>query len=58
MARAISNKTYKDFMKKYKLFISYVLDGKRYKKTIPMMQKEIYEYELSNDNIKDGLYFY
>lgn len=56
--RLIALKTYKDFMKKYKLRVTEMKDGKRKNKTIRQMKKEIYDYEdNSQDIIINGLYF-
>jgi hypothetical protein len=56
--RLISATTYKSFMKKYKLKLSYIIDGKRRNKTMQQMQAEIYEYESNPKNkINNGLYF-
>ena len=55
--RAIGYETYKQFMKLYKLKLSVVVDGKRRKKTMKEMSKEIYNYENNNDDLLIGLYF-
>ena len=57
MTRLIGLQTYKIFMKKYKLGIgSKDENGKWKQKHMKTMQKEIFEYETSN-NIQDGLYY-
>jgi hypothetical protein len=51
--RPISYLTYKMFAKRYKIKLS--RNGK--KKTITQLAKEIYNHELTNENIINGLYF-
>lgn len=55
MMRLVTGKTYKMFAKRYKIQLSYVSNGKRYKKTMKRLAKEIYEYERDKNLI--GLYF-
>jgi len=55
--RAIAYETYKIYMKKYKLKLSVVIDGKRRKKTMKQMSYEIYNHETYNESIKKGLYY-
>ena len=55
--RAISIETYKYYMKKYKLKLSVVIDGKRRKKTMKQMSSKIYNHETYNESIKKGLYY-
>jgi hypothetical protein len=54
--RAIGYITYKEYAKKYKIPLSYIHNGKRYKKSISELSKEIYEFETKN-KLK-GLYYY
>ena len=49
--------TYKLFMKKYKLKLSKIVSGKRKRKTMKEMSKEIYDYETNNESVKIGLYY-
>ena len=60
MPRIISRSTYKNFMKKYSLkLMTKKYNEYKYKyKTMQQMQKEIYEYETNNNDVKNGLYFY
>jgi len=44
-------------MKKYKLKLSVVIDGKRRKKTMKQMSHEIYNHETNDESIKNGLYY-
>ena len=55
--RIISGKTYKTFMKKYKIPLLKKQNDKYVYKSMSEMSKEIYEYE-TNNNIMTGLYFY
>ena len=55
--RLIAVKTYRDFMKKYKLHITEIKNGKRKYKTVAQMREAIYEYETNADNIVDGFYY-
>ena len=58
MGRLIARQTYKNFMKKYKLHVTEINDGKRKQKTIAQMKAEIYKYETeTTDDIIDGLYY-
>jgi len=51
--RAIVFETYKFFMKKYKLKLSVVVNGKRRKKTMKEMSYEIYDHETNDESIKN-----
>jgi hypothetical protein len=57
MSRAISRKTYKLFMKKYKLRLSTKHNNTYKPKTNKQMSKEIHEYEKTNNIELPGLYF-
>ena len=58
MPRLIAHLTYRNFMKKYHLHTTEIINGKRKLKSIPTMQKQIYAYERKNaSNIKNGLYY-
>jgi hypothetical protein len=58
MARAIALKTYKSFMKKYKLKLMNKDEEDNYVyKSMKQMSSEIYNYETTN-KIKVGLYYY
>jgi hypothetical protein len=57
MRRLISYETYKYYAKKYGIKLSYLKNGKRVKKNMNELIKEIYEYETMND-IEKGLYYY
>lgn len=54
--RAIANSTYRNFMRKYKLKLTKVVNEQRKYKTMKEMSTELYNYE-TNNNIDDGLYY-
>ena len=56
--RIISRKTYKTFMKKYKMPLMIKKNNKYIYKTMLEMSKEIYDYETNNDFITSGLYYF
>ena len=56
--RIISRKTYKTFMKKYKIPLMIKKNNKYIYKTMKEMSKEIYDYERNNDFITPGLYYF
>jgi hypothetical protein len=56
--RVISQATYKQYLKKYKLKLTVVVNNVRRYKTIPEMKLELYQYEMNTHNpLKDGLFF-
>lgn len=52
--RAISVKTYRRFMKKYKLKLMEKIDGSYKYKSMKLMSAEILKYETDHDDIKVG----
>tara|TARA_B100001971_G_C17983071_1_gene428418 strand:+ start:164 stop:373 length:210 start_codon:yes stop_codon:yes gene_type:complete len=54
MMRPIAYKTYKEFCKLYGIKLS--KNGKKYK--MSELAQMIYDYEASNEIVKNGLYFY
>ena len=55
MLAAVSYQTYRQYAKNYKINITYVIDGKRKRKSIKMLQKEIRDYETTH-KVRSGLY--
>ena len=53
--QVVSNQTYLAFCKKYGIKVTVVVDGKRKKKNILELRKEIRKYEKTN-RVTDGLY--
>ena len=56
--RIISRKTYKTFMKKYKIPLMIKKNNQYIYKTMLQMSEEIYDYEKNNDFITSGLYYF
>ena len=57
MVRAISRKTYIQFMKKYQLKLMEKIGSKYKYKPMKIMSEEIYDHESKHDDIVDGLYY-
>ena len=53
---AVAYESNKMFAKKYCINLTYVVNGKRKKKSLKQFQREIYDYEERN-NITNGMYF-
>jgi len=58
MPRLIAHLTFRNFMKKYHLPTTEIINGKQKLKSVPTMRKQIHAYERKNaHNIKNGLYY-